>query len=114
MTKLIEKTTGLKVSRLSRRTFLAGMGKITLGVGVLLAGLSWVRTAEAVCCITPATPLCAGCPPDPRNQAQPCPTGCTWLGNSTCCENNNVKTCDSCFCGLAGCVCEYLTGPGAC
>ncbi len=108
MSKLLE----WQERRLSRRGFLAKVGGVTAGIGLVMAGAAAMpRIAHATpCCPVPA---CAGCPGPPG-----CPGGCTVAGAPTlCCDANQVgstNTLHQCLrctnCGISDCYCEYDTG----
>ena len=108
MSKLARKATEWAEHNQSRRGFLATCGKVTLGLGLAMAGLSRVtRTAHAQCC--PA-PICNAhtypCPPTG------CPVGCGYVAWTTCCDTGTGfwHKCHQCDCGGATCYYEEPTG----
>ncbi len=98
----------------SRRGFLATLGKVSLGLGLAMAGAAAMprRVFAAQCCNGPlcgtgVTPACAGAA---CNAA--CPPGGTYV----CCDNtaiggtNTVHSCQICLCFPVQCECETDTG----
>ncbi len=99
----------------SRRGFLATLGKVSLGLGLAMAGAATMprRVFAAQCCNGPlcgtgGTPACTGAA---------CSALCMPGGTYVCCDNtaiggtNTVHSCQICNCGIFGnCECESDTG----
>lgn len=97
----------------SRRGFLATLGKVSLGIGLAMAGAAAMptRVFAAQCC---QGPLCTG--------AQACAgigcnAACTTGGTYVCCDKGGVgstgtvHSCQICYCpGMPQCDCESDTG----
>lgn len=113
-TKLTEGLLDWQERRMSRRGFMAKMGRVAAGIGLVMVGAAAMplRAHANNCCSN----LCgAGCP-----GTIGCPSGCTVNGNPTlCCDSgavgstNTVHQCQQCTsCSGPGgvCYCEYDTG----
>lgn len=99
--------------RLSRRGFVALLGKIGLAVGAASIGIGRLPgRAKAACA---CTPLCGACP-SPMPIPGVCPAGCSGVGSTTCCDDGPGGTgtcwvCHECNCGHVGnCFCKYDLG----
>lgn len=112
-TRLTDGLLSWQEQRLSRRGFMAKMGRVAAGIGLVMAGAAALpaRVYAGACCPTPA---CSGCP-----STIGCPTNCTVNGNPTvCCDTGyigateTVHQCQQCtMCQIAGtCYCEVDTG----
>ena len=112
MSKLARKATEWAEHRQSRRGFLATCGKVTLALGLAIAGLSGMkRTAFAACCPSPNcnTSHSYPCPPGPG-----CPAGCQQGFPTQCCDASGFwHNCWPCTCGGVDCYCEEIT-PDPC
>jgi hypothetical protein len=121
---MAEKIVGWMGERQSRRGFLAWCGKLSLALGLAMAGADrLVLTARAACCA--GTPCGAGCPfVGPQYcgyTTAGCPLGCTYIGVSGPCCDTGTGTCHFCYncnCFTGACVCECDTtiscSGGAC
>ncbi len=112
-TEMTDRLLNLQEKRLSRRGFLAKVGGVAAGVGLLMAGASMMpRRVMALNCCPNLCP--AGCPPTTG-----CPTNCTVNGAPTvCCDTGLIGStetlhqcqhCTNCT-GFGPCYCEYDTG----
>jgi hypothetical protein len=109
MTSLAERSVVAVERRLSRRGFLATCGKLTLGLGLAMAGVAnraW--PALAACCpgIACDTAHSHPCPPGGAG----CPTGCGYLGRAECCDSGVLHRCWNCDCSGVPCTCEETVG----
>jgi hypothetical protein len=94
----------------SRRGFLALCGKSVLALGAAVYGFASIPLrVDAVCC-TSANPVCDSIPPHtaacPTTYPGGCPTGCTDLGRTTCCDAGSEHICSECLCSVGYCHCE--------
>ena len=102
--------------RLSRRGFVAWLGKFGLAVGAASIGVGSLPGRAKAACL--CTPPCGGAFPCPFPMLVPfvCPPGCMGLGSTTCCDDGPGGTgtchvCHGCNCGYVGtCFCEYDLG----
>jgi hypothetical protein len=71
---------------------------------VALTGMSMREyEARAACCS--GTPCTGNC------NTGPCPSGCSYVSDTTCCEAGNLHICVTCDCMGGICVCETDSGP---
>jgi hypothetical protein len=96
--------------RLSRRGFIALMGKVGLAIAAATGVSQWPRPASAACDCTPG---CGGCPPSPLPHA--CPANCTGVSSAKCCDDSMgppgvCYECHECLCLTGTCYCMYNLG----
>ena len=102
--------------RLSRRGFVAMIGKIGPALGAAATGIgSLPERARAACACTPiCDPAVFPCPVWPASHA--CPQGCTGITVTRCCDDGPGGTgtcheCHECNCGGVGnCFCFFNLG----
>ncbi len=113
--KVTERLLRMQEDRLSRRGFLAKLGGVAAGLGLVMAGAATMpRIAmAAVCCVgTPCGNIGFPC----LGGGAACPAGCMGGGTNVCCDmgavgsTNTVHQCQTCTCGVTQCVCEFDSG----
>lgn len=127
MTQFVEKATNWAEEHQTRRGFMARAGKVALGLGLVMAGVSrepFLARAQGGCCPLPPCPAAATCHPGPwpLPVANACAAPCFSIGHAHCC-NRATGTCDECHtcqCPAPAlpCTCSYVTtmpcgGPGS-
>lgn len=115
---MVDKITNWIGERQSRRGFLARCGKMSLALGMAMAGADRMAlTAHAQCCLgLLCDSIGSNCPPLTPVQCGPiangCPAGCMNGGApSACCDvaTNICNFCYNCNCGGIACECECAT-----
>ncbi len=114
-TRATDRLLDLQEEHFSRRGFLAKLGGVAAGLGLVMAGAGMMprRVMAAHGCCANKCP--AGCPPTIG-----CPTNCTVNGAPTvCCDTGHIgatetihlcQQCTNCLVGGGPCFCEYDTG----
>lgn len=109
MATLAERSVGAVERRLSRRGFLATCGKLTLGLGMAMLGISHsTRMVFGACCPGPS---CDSAHTHPCPHSLPyCPPGCSTLRYTDCCDAGTLHRCFECYCAGVTCYCEETLG----
>ncbi len=113
-TRATDRLLNLQEEHFSRRGFLARVGGVAAGLGLIMAGAAMMprRVMAGPCC---PGPVCGGCP-----GTIGCPSNCTVNGAPTvCCDSGHVgatetlhqcQSCINCTGPVGFCWCEYDTG----